>query len=121
MEKAFYSFFAVTDESFAVAALRKEKLTTGYMIGLGSIGYVSWVLECGRAFCRAAMPAVLQESMSIALYAMFIGLLVPPLKNSEKSCCWRGGCAIQYRFPNERNIVGRMVDRLRYAFIRRPD
>ncbi|MDI5788618.1 hypothetical protein PO124_10110 [Bacillus licheniformis] len=72
-------------------------------------------MECGRAFAGAAMPAVLQESMSIALYAMFIGLLVPPLKNSAKSCCWRELPRYSIRFPNERNVVGRMVDRLRYA------
>ncbi|APJ26287.1 AzlC family ABC transporter permease [Bacillus sp. GM2] len=94
-KKAFYSFFAVTDESFAVAALRKEKLTTGYMIGLGSIGYVSWVFwSAAGHFAGAAMPAVLQESMSIALYAMFIGLLVPPLKKQRKVLLLAGAAAL---------------------------
>ncbi|ASB90233.1 AzlC family ABC transporter permease [Bacillus sonorensis] len=84
-KKAFYAFFAVTDESFAVAALRSEKLTAGYMIGLGSIGYVSWVFwSAAGHFAGAGMPSVLQESMSVALYAMFIGILVPALKKQRK-------------------------------------
>ncbi|MED2978590.1 AzlC family ABC transporter permease [Bacillus swezeyi] len=94
-KKAIYAFFAVTDESFTVAALRKEKLTTRYMMGLGSIGYVSWVFwsAAGHA-AGAAMPAVLQESMSIALYAMFIGLLVPTMKKQMKVLFLAGAAAL---------------------------
>ncbi len=40
------------------------------------------------------MPAVLQESMSIALYAMFIGLLVPPLKKQRKVLLLAGAAAL---------------------------
>ncbi|MFN2747001.1 MULTISPECIES: AzlC family ABC transporter permease [Bacillus] len=94
-KKAFYAFFAVTDESFTVAALRNERLTTSYMMGLGSIGYVSWVVwsAAGHAL-GAAMPAVLQESMSIALYAMFIGLLVPALKKQRKVLFLAGSAGV---------------------------
>lgn len=94
-KKAFYAFFAVTDESFAVAALRKEKLTTRYMIGLGSTGYASWVFwSAAGHVAGAGMPSVLQESMSIALYAMFIGLLVPALKKQRKVLLLAGAGAL---------------------------
>ncbi|MEK3887493.1 hypothetical protein [Bacillus sp. FSL K6-3431] len=32
----------------------------------------------------ASLPQVLQESMAIALYAMFVGLLVPSMRKSAK-------------------------------------
>jgi predicted branched-subunit amino acid permease len=32
----------------------------------------------------ASLPQTLQESMSVALYAMFVGLLVPSMKKSAK-------------------------------------
>lgn len=42
----------------------------------------------------AGMPSVLQESMSIALYAMFIGLLVPALKKQRKVLFLAGAGAL---------------------------
>lgn len=82
--KAIYSF-GITDESFSVAAMRDETVTTGYMFGLNLIGYLSWVAGTGFGFLLgASLPQTLQESMTIALYAMFIGLLVPSMKKSIK-------------------------------------
>jgi 4-azaleucine resistance transporter AzlC len=83
--KAIYAFM-VTDESFAVAATRnEEKLTSHFLLGLGFIGYCSWVIFSGIGYIiGAGLPEVVQNSMGIALYAMFIGLLVPAAKKSRK-------------------------------------
>lgn len=84
VNKAIYSF-GITDESFSVAAMREETVTTGYMFGLNLIGYMSWVMGSGFGFLLgASLPQTLQESMTIALYAMFIGLLVPSMRKSVK-------------------------------------
>lgn len=82
--KALYAF-GITDETFSVAATSGRTLTAPFMFGLVIMAYGSWVISSGAGFyAGAALPDVLQESMGIALYAMFIGLLVPPLKKQRK-------------------------------------
>lgn len=77
--------FGITDETFSVAATNQGTVTTGYMLGLGIIAYLSWGINSGVGYViGAALPETLQESMSVALYAMFVGLLVPSLKKSIK-------------------------------------
>ncbi len=82
--KAVYAF-GITDETFSVAATRDGTVTSGYMFGLIFVAYSSWVFFSGVGHIIGAnLPQVLQESMSVALYAMFIGLLVPSLKKNMK-------------------------------------
>ncbi|MCM3787946.1 AzlC family ABC transporter permease [Domibacillus indicus] len=84
-KKAAYAF-GVTDETFSVAAMKSGTLHSSFMAGLVLISYSSWVLASGVGYLAgSAMPPVVQESMGIALYAMFIGLLVPSLKKSAKA------------------------------------
>ncbi|WAA08702.1 AzlC family ABC transporter permease [Fervidibacillus albus] len=84
LKKAIYAF-GITDETFSVAAVQRGKLSTGYMIGLNFISYISWVGFSAVGFIvGAGLPDIFQEGMSIALYAMFIGLLVPSIKGSRK-------------------------------------
>ena len=83
-KKLIYSF-GITDETFSVASFKKGKIKAGYMLGLGGIAYVSWVLCTGIGYLfGASLPKGIQESMSIALYAMFIALLMPALAKSRK-------------------------------------
>mgnify|MGYP001401416636 CR=1 FL=1 len=82
--KALYAFW-ITDETFALTATRKGILSTGFMLGVCVVAYVSWVVFSGFGYAvGSVLPDVLQQSMGIALYAMFIGLLVPSLKKSRK-------------------------------------
>lgn len=76
--------FGVTDETFSVASLRQEKaLSPSFILGLNSLAYFSWVAGTGLGISLVnGIPQVWQASMGIALYAMFIGLLVPVLKQS---------------------------------------
>ena len=84
LNKMFYSF-GITDETFSVAATREDTVTTGYMFGIISVSYSSWVVFSGVGhLIGASLPQTLQESMGVALYAMFIGLLVPSMKKSAK-------------------------------------
>lgn len=83
-KKAIYAF-GVTDETFSVAATKSGIVKTAYLFGLNLIAYASWNLSSGIGFViGSALPQVLQESMMIALYAMFIGLLVPSMKGNRK-------------------------------------
>ncbi len=84
IHKIIYSF-GITDETFSVAATKEGQVTSGYMFGLISIAYSSWVVFSGIGhLIGASLPQTLQESMGVALYAMFIGLLVPSMKTSVK-------------------------------------
>jgi 4-azaleucine resistance transporter AzlC len=83
-KKAVYAF-GITDETFTVSATKVGRLTTGYMFGLCLISYSSWVLFTGGGYIAGAtLPGVVQQGMSVALYAMFIGLLIPSAKKSRK-------------------------------------
>ncbi len=83
--KGIYAF-GITDEAFSVLATRKEeKLTTSFAFGVVLIAYGSWVIFTAAGHVIGAnLPAFLQAAMSIALYAMFIGLLVPSMRGNRK-------------------------------------
>jgi 4-azaleucine resistance transporter AzlC len=77
--------FGITDETFTVASLNsKDKLEVGYLLGLNLIAYSAWNIGtwCGL-FLASGLPQSLKDSMGIALYAMFIGLLVPSAAKSK--------------------------------------
>ncbi len=84
-KKLFLGFF-VTDESFAVITSRKgRKCTFGFFAALGVTHYLAWVAGTAiGAFAVGFLPKELELSLGIALYAMFIGLLVPGIKRNLK-------------------------------------
>lgn len=76
--------FGITDESFAIFTIMdEEKCSSFFFLGLISITYSSWI--AGTVIgCVASqfLPRIISDSLGIALYAMFIGLLVPNVKKS---------------------------------------
>ncbi|KEZ47108.1 AzlC family ABC transporter permease [Metabacillus indicus] len=93
-KKALYSF-GITDETFSVASVKEGTVSAGYMFGLIFISYSSWVVFSGVGHMIGAnLPETLQERMSVALYAMFIGLLVPSMKKQRKVVFLAGAAAI---------------------------
>jgi len=77
--------FGVTDETFTIGVLRSDKKLSKYFIlGLNTIAYFSWNVGTWIGlFLAPSLPDVLKASMGIALYAMFIGLLVPNIRKSK--------------------------------------
>lgn len=76
--------FGITDEIFAVASLEKQEITFDYMMGLTVCPYFGWALGTALgAMITSVLPEALQSSMGIALYAMFIALIVPSAKKSK--------------------------------------
>jgi 4-azaleucine resistance transporter AzlC len=93
-KKALYAF-GITDETFSVVATKEGTVTTSYILGVNAVSYGSWVISSGIGHVvGASLPQSLQESMSVALYAMFIGLLVPALKKQRKTIWLAGFAAI---------------------------
>jgi 4-azaleucine resistance transporter AzlC len=77
--------FGITDETFSVASLRKEeKLSPGFIFGLNLTAFSAWNIGTWiGVFLATGLPESVKSSMGIALYAMFMGLLVPSLKKSR--------------------------------------
>ena len=74
--------FGVTDETFSIASTRKEARSGLFVLGLNTIAFLAWNIGTWiGVFLAFGLPGTLQASMGIALYAMFIGLLVPSLTN----------------------------------------
>jgi len=77
--------FGITDETFSMASIKDGKLSGQFMLGLNFLAYSAWASGTALGVLLATgIPASVQASMGIALYAMFIGLLVPNMKKSFK-------------------------------------
>ncbi|MCL6460164.1 MAG: AzlC family ABC transporter permease [Gorillibacterium sp.] len=78
--------FGVTDETFAVASLKSidRSLSPSYLFGLNSIAFLSWnVGTWAGLILSAGLPDIIQNSMGVSLYVMFIALLIPGLRTSS--------------------------------------
>lgn len=76
--------FGVTDETFTIASLEKEKISFLYMLGIIAGPYFGWVLgTILGAVSTKLLPDSLQSAMGIALYSMFIALVIPAAKKSK--------------------------------------
>jgi 4-azaleucine resistance transporter AzlC len=81
--------FGLTDETFAVASLHegddKSDLTFPFVCGLMVTAYSTWVIVSLLGGLLAnVIPQTISSAMTIALYAMFIGLLVPAVRGEWK-------------------------------------
>ena len=76
--------YAVTDEVFAIASTREKEVTAHYMFGLISTPILGWTLGTALgAITGSILPERLADAMGIALYAMFIAIIIPPAKKSR--------------------------------------
>jgi predicted branched-subunit amino acid permease len=73
--------FGITDESFAYFSTQKQNQKKHFILGLQYSAYISWVggTVIGYLF-GAIIPPIIQASMGITLYALFIALLIPEAK-----------------------------------------
>ena len=81
--KFLYSF-GITDETFALFTTAKEENNNGFfLLGLQTVTYSSWVIgTLIGAFATNFLPKIISDSFGIALYALFIALLIPEVKRS---------------------------------------
>ena len=78
--------FGVTDEAFAIFTTRADShRSMTYWMGLMLTTYASWITgSIIGAFTSNVLPAVLSDSFGIAMYAMFISILVPGIRGNWK-------------------------------------
>jgi predicted branched-subunit amino acid permease len=76
--------FGITDEIFAVSMQRDHELTTAYMAGLILTPVLGWTGgTLVGAVATSLMPPILSNAFGIALYGMFIAIIVPPAKEQK--------------------------------------
>lgn len=76
--------FGITDEIFAVSMQKDGKLSASYMAGLiltPMIGWTGGTLAGG--ILTSFMPQIVSNALCIALYGMFIAVIVPPAKEKR--------------------------------------
>ena len=93
--------FGITDEIFAVAIQQKEEVNAKYLSGLVITPYVGWALgTLLGATATGLLPASLRNALGIAIYGMFIAIIIPPACKAKPiamvvllatvlSCCFK--------------------------------
>ena len=73
--------FGITDEIFAVSMGNEKEISNKYLYGLILLPVLGWT---GGTFLGvtvgSVLPSVVRDSMCIAIYGMFIAIIVPPAK-----------------------------------------
>ena len=76
--------FANTDEVFAVASSREADLGRRYMYGLVIPPFFGWTIgTLLGALAGNVLPSSLVSALGIAIYAMFIAIVVPVVRESK--------------------------------------
>jgi len=75
--------FVNTDEVFAVASGQKGSLSRYYMYGLIITPYLGWSAgTLAGAVAGDVLPQIITSSLGIAIYGMFVAVVVPAAKKS---------------------------------------
>lgn len=76
--------FGITDEAFVMAASEKEKITPSYMYGLITLPIIGWTLGTALgAYSGSILPLGVRAALGIAIYAMFVAIIVPPARDNR--------------------------------------
>lgn len=76
--------FGITDEIFAVSMQHKGELTAHYMAGLILTPVIGWTMgTVVGAVATSFMPPLLSSAMGVALYGMFIAIMIPPARENK--------------------------------------
>ena len=97
LDKAFrlYDRFAIafvnTDEVFAVASSQKGELSKWYMYGLILTPWAGWSLgTLLGAVAGNVLPAIVTSALGIAIYGMFIAIVIPEARKSKPTAICAG-------------------------------
>lgn len=76
--------FGITDEVFAVSMQQPGKITFTYFMGLITLPWLGWSLGTFLgAFASSVLPELIRQSLGIAIYGMFLAIIIPPAKKSR--------------------------------------
>ena len=73
--------FFNTDEIFAVSSSKSHPVGARYFSGLATAPYIGWALgTLLGAVAGNILPPMITQALGLALYAMFIAIILPPMK-----------------------------------------
>ncbi len=80
--------YGVTDEIFAVSVLKKGSLYPLFSYGLISVSVFGWVLGTVMgAVAGQILPQRLISCLGLAIYGMFIAIIIPDTKTNKAIAC----------------------------------
>lgn len=80
----FFIAFGITDEIFGVSICRKEDLKPLYYYGVMSLAIPAWSFGTLLGVILGdIMPAVILSSLGIAIYGMFLAVIIPVAKSDK--------------------------------------
>ena len=80
--------FAITDEVFAVAAAERGLIGRRFMYGLITLPPVGWTLGTALGvYAGQILPVSVCAALGLAIYSMFIAIIVPPAKADKGVLC----------------------------------
>ena len=75
--------FMMTDEIFAVAS-QEESVTRSFFAGLATLPYIGWAVgTLIGSILGSILPDRLMSALSLAIYGMFVAIVVPEMKKSR--------------------------------------
>lgn len=75
--------FFITDEIFAVAT-KEDEIKRSYFAGLATLPYLGWALGTFiGAILGNILPDRLMSALSVAIYGMFVAVVVPEMKKAR--------------------------------------
>ena len=76
--------FGITDEIFAVAMGNRQDISNKYLYGLIFLPIVGWTSgTLLGALAGQVLPMVIRDSLCIAIYGMFLAIIIPPAKRDS--------------------------------------
>ena len=84
MSQRLLASYGITDEIFAVASIQKDPVKPRYMYGLILVPFLGWTLGTWLgAAAGTLLPEQITNSLGIALYGMFLAIILPPARKSR--------------------------------------
>ena len=92
--------FFNTDEIFAVACGKESMLGKKYLLALASLPYIGWTLgTLFGALLGGVLPSLLTGAFSVAIYSMFIAIVIPEAKaHLATAICVLSAIAVSFAF-----------------------
>ena len=76
--------YAITDEHFAIAIQRPGYFEPTFMYGAMSLSIPAWSIGTALGIvCGEVLPVRLVSALSVALYGMFLAIIIPPCKEDK--------------------------------------
>lgn len=80
--------FGVTDEIFGVSMQSRGQISAAYFFGLMTAPFWGWALgTLIGATAVSLLPAMVRSALGIAIYGMFLAVIIPPAR-TERALVW---------------------------------